>query len=80
MSIDCARTPSWMDISDHAPMALWQSMNHMIATEKTQFILSAFRCQYVAEWGSLYEHVANFVTNMLQLYESKRYEIQAINK
>jgi hypothetical protein len=45
---------------------------------QTQFILSAFRCRYGAEWNSLHEHV-NFVVNLLELYESKRHKIQ-INK
>ena len=51
-------------------------MNRMIDNEKTVFILSGFRTNYVKDWFCLYEHVANYVVNMILLYNEKRKDMQ----
>ena len=51
-------------------------MNRMIAIEKTVFILSGFRTNYVKDWFCPYEHVANYVVSMILLYDEKRKDMQ----
>ena len=51
-------------------------MNRMLAIEKTVFILSGFITKYVKDWVCLYEHVANYVVDMILLYDEKRKEMQ----
>ena len=75
-SIDQSRIQAWLKIANHAPSALWKCMNRMIDNEKTVFILSGFRTNYVKDWFCLYEHVANYVVNMIQLYNEKRKDMQ----
>jgi len=59
------RTPLLYNVANSAPSALWECMESMSSVNKTEFILSGFRCKYMHEWYELYQQVLNFVVSML---------------
>ena len=62
------RTYMWENVKLLCPKQLFLTMNDMHANDKTVFILSGFKCQYVQEWSDLYGAVLRYVTT---LYEER---------
>jgi len=63
------RKPLWKDVLHNAPVALCQELDLMNSAQKTAFILSGLKCDFVAEWGNFYTAILNFCC---ALYKERR--------
>ena len=58
------RRIKWGDIINSCPESLAIELNRMSATERSKFMLNAFRCNYVHEWHQIYTSVSEFIFQM----------------
>ncbi len=64
------RSHFWRIVERSKPHGLCRSMNAMAVTDRTQFILSGFRCKFVVEWADIYHSLCTFVYNIINVTSS----------
>ena len=75
MFFDCktftnSRANLWREVEHTVPVAMLEELNRMNSRQKSEFIISAFRCDYTEEWSDMYMAIANFVYHMYKKRQS----------
>ena len=55
------RISVWNNTASKLPAGMLASLGQMGPNEKTEFLCTAFRSPYIADWQTLYEAVASFI-------------------